>query len=153
MATPKDTEKQFNEVDYDMNSDHTWSKAKIDEFKNALAQSYGVLPAEITHKFDAIKDTTDEDRKNCIFLFYYMKRDIAIGGQTVLSDTDRLIYRVKMPITEDLKKIALARLSGKTTFNAAPALRPISLLPTKADAPINVIRPKRTHAALPPSSN
>ncbi len=153
MSSQKHTKKQFNEVDFDMASDYGWSKAKIDEFKSSLAQSYGVLPAEITYKFEAIKDSTDDDRKNCIFLYYYMKRDIGIGGQTVSSDVDRRIYRVKMPVTEDIKKLAMARLSGNTTFNSAPALRPISLLPTQVQ-PVNIIRPKRAAApAALPSSN
>ena len=153
MAAPKNTKRQFNEVDFDMISEFAWSKAKIDEFKNALAQSYGVLPAEITPKFGPIDDTTDEDRKNCIYLFYYMKREIGIGGQTVSAEKDRCIYRVKMPVTEDIKKIATARINSHSPFNSAPALRPISLLPTQSQQQpqiINVIRPKR--AALPGSN-
>lgn len=144
------TKKQFNEVDYDMAANTAWTKADIDTMKAALSSSYGVLPAEITYKFESITDETDDDRRSCIYLSYFMKRDIAFGGQTVSSDKDRRIFRVKMPISEDLKQKAAVRMQGFSPFNNAPALRPLALLPTKnVDSMPTPIKPKRV--MLPPN--
>jgi len=149
----KETKKQFNEVDYDMSSHTFWSQADVDTFRGSLASSYQILPAEITHKFEAIEDVNDDDRRNCVYLVYYMAREIALGGQTVTSDKPRRIFRIKMPLSEELKKKAAARINGNSPFNAAPALRPISLLPTSQQQPahqyVSIIRPKRIGPPTP----
>ncbi len=153
----KQTKKQFNEVDYDMSTHTLWSQADVDSFKVSLAASYQILPAEITHKFEAIEDVNDDDRRNCVYLVYYMAKDIALGGQTVASDKQRRVFRIKMPLSEELKKKAAARINNNSPFNSAPALRPLSLLPTAQPQPqprasyqhVPILRPKRIGPPTP----
>jgi len=154
----KQPKKQFNEVDFDMSKYEIWSQDKINSFKRILAASYhGLLPSQISHKYEPIEDATDDDRRNCIYLVFYMEGEIALGGQTISSDSKRRVFRFKMPLTEELKQKAAARIAA-SPFISAPALRPIAMMPTKSQPEIvpepapqrqTIIRPRRIGPPTP----
>jgi hypothetical protein len=134
----KDPEKQFNEVDYDMHVNDPWTREDIDTMTNSLAKSYKILPAEITHKFEKIDDVNDDDRFRCVYIVYYMKREMVLGGQSKLSDRDRQIFKVKMPLSEEMKRKAEELRRRTSPYAMAPALRPLMPLPTGNAAAPNV---------------
>lgn len=78
----------------------TMNKQEIEEHRNNLVASYKCANNDITYKFQKILNEDDEDRDDCIWLKYYLK--CIIDG----IPTDREIFKIKLPIPEELRKMA-----------------------------------------------
>jgi hypothetical protein len=71
---------------------------QIKEFKEHLIASYKCEPGEIDYTFEKITDADDTDRDDCLWLKYTMR--CVIAGKPSI----REIFRLKLPIPEDIKK-------------------------------------------------
>lgn len=76
------------------------TKEEIEEHRENLVRSYQCSDDDITIDFQKIIDENDEDRDDCLWLKYKMKRVVA--GKPEVKD----IFSIKLPIPEELKRMA-----------------------------------------------
>lgn len=96
------------------------NKQEIEEHRKNLVQSYKCSDNEIYYKFQKIVNEEDEDRDDCLWLKYYLKCVVDS------IPTDREIFRIKLPIPEDLRKLAdQMKKQVKPTWNANLNTQPL----------------------------
>ena len=81
-------------------STKSMNKSQIEEHRKNLVTSYKCADGDITYKFQKILNEDDEDREDCLWLKYNLK--CVIDG----IPTDREIFKIKLPIPEELRKMA-----------------------------------------------
>lgn len=119
---------------------------EIEEHRINLVRSYQCEDSDITFDFQKILDENDEDRDDCLWLKYKMKCVVA-GKPTV-----REVFSIKLPIPEELKRMAehmrrqQASRAGATRKKPVPAPRE----PTIEGAPTEPVNPTNPPLAPEP---
>ncbi len=76
------------------------SKQEIEEHRVNLVASYKCKDTDIYYKFQKITNDEDDDKDECLWLKYYLK--CVMDGVA----TDREIFKIKLPIPDELKRMA-----------------------------------------------
>ncbi len=110
------------------------TKAQIEEHRRNLVLSYKCDDEDITYDFEKIFDENDEDRDDCLLLIY--KQACIWKGKP----TRREIFRMKLPIPEELKMMAeqLKKQGAKMQRRRPPGSRApagVPALPAPGDVP------------------
>lgn len=105
------------------------TKAQIEEHRRNLVASYKCDDGDITYDFEKIFDENDEDRDDHLILIY--KYSSVWRGKP----TKREIFRLKLPIPEELKMMAeqLKKQGAKMQRRKPPGSRPTLALPAPDD--------------------
>jgi hypothetical protein len=74
------------------------TKADMDEFRYCQAQSFNCDVADITYKFQKIRDDNDDDRDDCLLLAYFLK---CFDEEN--KSYDRQIFSLKIPLPDHIK--------------------------------------------------
>lgn len=89
--------RQWQEKSMGPLAQRTMSKDDILYFQTVLAQSYNCEQADISYRFEKIRDENDADRDDCLNLMYFLK------GLKAGVEHHRCVYTLKIPIPEELK--------------------------------------------------
>ena len=107
--------------------------AEILAFRQLLADSYKCDVKFIDFEFEKIQDEKDTDRDDCLWLIYKM--------QCTGTSGKRDIFRMKLPIPEDVRKAGEAERRRRANQNRKPrALLPAEA-PTNTEALTNTVAP------------
>jgi hypothetical protein len=114
---------------------------EIEEHRLNLIASYQCENSDITTCFEKIQDAADEDRDDCLWLHYKMK--CVVAGKPV----DRIIFTIKLPIPDELKKMAeqMRQQRARRTNKPVPQLQAIAYEQTveqPVEPEVVVTRPK-----------
>lgn len=120
---------------------------EIEEHRINLVNSYQCNDSDISYDFQKIQDENDEDRDDCLWLKYKMKCIVA-GKPTI-----REVFSIKLPIPEELKRMAEHLRKQQANRSGATRKKPAKAVPTTQTAPQMMPQTQQTTAQTQQTSS
>lgn len=122
------------------------TKQQIEGHRRNLVKSYDCDDKDITYEFHKISDEDDEDRDDCLWIKYKMKC-VRLG-----KPVNQEIFSIKLPIPEDLKKMAEQMKKQQVNRSGMQTKPPVQLItapPAQLAAAVPTAPTVTTEPAVP----